>query len=469
MVNSSGSIDSQVRLSNEVNRGRANRVWYLEMSTSHASESNRIGVIGAGYVGLTTAVCLASLGHKVTCSDVQSDIVDELNNGRTRLYEPGLEEHLARGLRQGLLRFTTNNRDAFRESDFVFVCVPTPMADGGSADLRYVNSVFDDLVNSRERATVVLRSTVPVGTSSRLGLRLLNTQLNLVFVPEFLREGTAIADFFSPHRVVVGSMSMEASRSTAELFSELNAPMLRVDFESAEMIKYASNVFLAMKVSYINEVARLCERVGGRIEEVSRGIGLDDRIGEKFLSPGPGWGGSCFPKDVDAFMSTSKGAGLDLPLIGSIMESNQAQINHVADRIVQCCKMTKSSKVATLGLSFKSGTNDLRDSPSLRIIERLLGSGIRVSAYDPLVNQNSLGELVDKIEFHNSIAEAVGNVGVVAILTDSSEFKEFNPVSVRTVTEDRIVIDTKRIIDETRWSDAGFRTMKLGTQDFLMQ
>ncbi|MGQ0483315.1 MAG: UDP-glucose dehydrogenase family protein, partial [Pseudonocardia sp.] len=340
----------------------------------------RIAVIGTGYVGLTTGACLASLGHQVVCADIDADKIARLRDGEVTILEPGLPELVTEGLAAGRLEFVVGARNAITPSELagkrdaapvevVYLCVPTPMGAGGAADLKAVEAVAQEIRDLLPRGCVVVnKSTVPVGTAARTKQLLGRRDVAVVSNPEFLREGSAVHDFLNPDRIVVGCDQQDAAERVAALYSRLGAPTLLTDAASAEMVKYAANCFLAMKLSYVNALAELCERLGADVHEVTEGMGYDKRIGQAFLRPGPGWGGSCLPKDTHALMQICDGADFDFPLLAASLETNERQATRMVDKVRAACGGTLAGKrVGLLGLTFKAGTDDLRNSPALTV------------------------------------------------------------------------------------------------------
>ncbi|MDQ3886606.1 MAG: UDP-glucose/GDP-mannose dehydrogenase family protein, partial [Actinomycetota bacterium] len=345
----------------------------------------RIAVVGVGYVGLTTGACLASLGHRVVCADTNEDKVEALRDGQVSLLEPGLTELVAQGLAAGRLDFVVGARSAVPDAEVVFFCVPTPMGEGGRADLAAVESVAAEVSELlRPGCVVVNKSTVPVGTAARTAELLGRADVAVVSNPEFLREGSAVADFLNPDRIVVGSDAQDAAERVAGLYARLGAPTVLTDAASAEMVKYVANCFLAMKLSYVNAVAELCERLGADVLDVTEGIGYDRRIGQAFLSPGPGWGGSCLPKDTYALLQVAAAADFDFGLLQASLDTNIRQRERMVDKVRDAVGGSLSGvRIGLLGLTFKAGTDDLRGSPALAVATLLRGEGAELVGYDP--------------------------------------------------------------------------------------
>ncbi|MFO7589451.1 MAG: UDP-glucose/GDP-mannose dehydrogenase family protein [Acidimicrobiia bacterium] len=353
---------------------------------------SRVGVVGAGYVGITTAACLAHLGHSVVCADIDANRVERLTKGDVPILEEGLPELVRAGLTSGLLTFEVGAVAAARDEEFVFLCVPTPHGDEGAVDLTVVDAVTREIAPSlRSGAVVVNKSTMPVGSTRRVE-RLLReagapADVHVVSNPEFLREGTAVADFLHPHRVVVGADDPAVAVRVFELYKGVQAPVVVTDAASAEVIKYASNAFLATKVSFVNAIANLCESVNADVRNVALGMGYDPRIGFEFLQPGPGWGGSCFPKDTAALLHASRAAGVDFSLLAGAIEVNAVQQERMVDKVRDAYGgPLAGAHIAAWGLTFKANTDDLRDSPAIAIADRLVRAGAEVRAYDPAVS-----------------------------------------------------------------------------------
>lgn len=420
--------------------------------------SNLITVVGTGYVGLTTGACLAHLGHEVRCVDIDADKVARLQKGEIPIYEAGLEDLVGEGLRNGRLSFTTDTIEAVRGADFVFLCVPTPQGGDGAADLSYVRQAAGTIgPHLAPGATVVNKSTVPVGSAGIVAEVIGREDVSVVSNPEFLREGTAVSDFLKPDRVVVGCDDQAAAVRLAEAYEGLGAPILVTDAASAEMIKYASNAFLATKVSYVNAIAALCEAVGADVADVTLGMGYDKRIGSMFLRPGPGWGGSCFPKDSQALVKIAADHDVAFPLLDSAIATNEAQFDRVVDKIVALLPGGATGSldgrtVAVWGLTFKALTDDLRDSPSIAIIQRLLAAGARIRAYDPTVTEPPF----DGVEVAEDAYEACAGADVLAVLTEWDEFRWVDFDRVGEVLAQRAVVDGRNLLDAAALRRKGF-------------
>ncbi|KOV88925.1 UDP-glucose/GDP-mannose dehydrogenase family protein [Nocardia sp. NRRL S-836] len=421
--------------------------------------ARRIAVVGTGYVGLTTGACLASLGHRVVCADVDAVKVARLRAGQVDILEPGLAELVVEGQAAGRLEFVVGAAPAVEGAEVVFFCLPTPMGAGGAADLSAVESVATEIRDVLPYGTVVVtKSTVPVGTSERVRALLGREDVAVVSNPEFLREGTAVKDFLHPDRIVVGSDSPSAAERVAALFVKLGAPTVLMDAASAEMVKYAANCFLAMKLSYVNAVAELCERLGADVESVTEGMGHDRRIGQSFLRPGPGWGGSCLPKDTHAMVQIAEAAGVDFGLIRSTIEANVRAQLRVVEKVRAACGGTLAGvRVGVLGLAFKAGTNDLRDSPALAVAEQLVLEGAELTAYDPEVTGPIAGMLVVDDPY-----QAVKGAEAVVLLTDWPVFRTLDWVRVSELMDGHTIIDSRNHLDADALARAGLRHSGVG-------
>ncbi|GAA3458342.1 UDP-glucose dehydrogenase family protein [Saccharothrix longispora] len=421
----------------------------------------RIGVIGAGYVGLTTAACFARLGHTVVCADVDEAKVSALSRASVGAHEPRLAELVAEGLGTGRLRFVLGNRAALADVDFVFVCVPTPTGPDGAADLTFVDAVLDEARGTvGPDCVIVIKSTVPAGTTERVAAVI---DRPVVSNPEFLREGHAVDDFLRPQRVVVGApgprgaAGREAAVRVAELYAGTGAPAIVTDSASAELVKYASNCFLAMKLSYVNSLAELCERVGADVSDVTEGMSLDDRIGGAFLSPGPGWGGSCFPKDTRALLSTAESLDVDFPLLRATIDTNHAQAHRVVGLVRDAVGPLRGARLALLGLTFKAGTDDLRDSPALATATLLAAEGAVLTGYDPCVSADC-----GPVRVLPSAEEAARDADALVILTEWPEFADLDWEDMASTMTGRSVVDTRNLLPPAKVTEAGFHLVPLG-------
>ena len=413
----------------------------------------KVAVIGTGYVGLTTAIGLASLGHDVVGYDIDPSKVDQLKAGILPIHEPGLDQMLTDVLASGKLRATSKLAEAITDAEFVFTCVPTPQDEDGSADLSYVISASKEMGDLLEPgAIVVTKSTVPVGSASQVEDAIGRADIHVASNPEFLREGAAVIDFKNPDRIVVGARSADVAQRVMDLYAVIDCPKVLTSQPAAELIKYASNSFLAIKLSYVNDIAALCEAAGADSLEVMHGMGLDSRIGNRFLAPGPGWGGSCFPKDTRALASISAGFGIPIPLIDAAIASNEKAHKRVVDRVMQELGGSLVGKtVAVLGLTFKANTDDTRQSPAIAVIERLVGRGAKVVAFDPIVSTYALAGL----NVVDSPKTAASEADALVVLTEWPEFGKLNPSDLLAVMRGTCVVDTRNILNKTTWQAAG--------------
>ena len=423
----------------------------------------RIAVVGAGYVGLTTGACLASLGHRVVCADINEDKVAALQGGEVSILEPGLAELVAEGLAAGRLEFVVGARNAVPDAEVVFLCVPTPMGAGGAADLAAVESVAAEVSELLRPACVVVnKSTVPVGTAARTAELLGRADVAVVSNPEFLREGSAVADFLNPDRIVVGCDAQDAAERVAALYARLGAPTVLTDAASAEMVKYAANCFLAMKLSYVNAVAELCERLGADVLDVTEGIGYDRRIGQAFLSPGPGWGGSCLPKDTHALLQVAAAVDFDFGLLRASLDTNTRQRARMVDKVRDAVGGSLSGvRVGLLGLTFKAGTDDLRDSPALAVAALLRAEGAELVGYDPGVRAAVPG-MTDDVEVTDDPVKVASGAAAIVVLTEWPEFRVLDWGRLAEVVEHRVVIDTRNLLDADVLRRVGFEVRGVG-------
>jgi UDPglucose 6-dehydrogenase len=430
----------------------------------------RVAMIGTGYVGLVSGACFADFGHEVCCIDKDAAKIARLQAGQMPIYEPGLEVLVARNVEAGRLTFASQYGDAVHEADAVFIAVGTPSRRGdGYADLSYVYAAAEEIAPLLDGFTVVItKSTVPVGTGDEIEAILKrlrpDAELAVVSNPEFLREGAAIEDFKRPDRVVVGVEDPRARPVMAELYRPLNlneSPLLYVDRRSSELIKYASNAFLAMKITFINEMADLCEAVGGDVQQVARGIGLDKRIGAKFLHAGPGYGGSCFPKDTLALVRTARDAKAPLDLVETTMRVNEARKRAMAGKVADAMAGDLEGKViGVLGLTFKPNTDDMRDAPALEIIPALQAMGAKVQAYDP--EGHEARQLLRDIDFKTGPYDAVEGADCAVILTEWDEFRALDLDRVKLLMRHPLVVDLRNVYKPEELRPRGFSYVSLG-------
>jgi UDPglucose 6-dehydrogenase len=419
----------------------------------------RIAVVGTGYVGLVTGACFADLGHDVVCVDVVPEKVAKLSGGQIPIHEPGLEEVVVRGLEAGRLSFTTDLGQGVRPAQFVFICVPTPPAEDGSADLSHVErAAMDIAAHMGEYKVVVNKSTVPIGSSLRVE-RIIRERLpaqiefDVASNPEFLREGSAVFDFMHPDRIVIGTNSERAAGLLTELYRPLAAPLIVTDPATAEMIKYASNAFLATKISFINAIANICDAVGADVKDVALGMGYDARIGFEFLKPGPGFGGSCLPKDCRALISVAERHGYDFGLLRGVLEVNEQQHRVIAAKVERLLGGVAGRTVAVWGLAFKPNTDDVRDSPALAVIAELVRGGATVRAYDPAVDPGLAPEGVERA---TDPIEAVEDADALLLLTEWNEFRWLDFARVRDAMRRPVVVDARNFLDPHLLRQLGF-------------
>jgi UDPglucose 6-dehydrogenase len=423
-----------------------------------------VAVIGAGYVGLTTAACLAHLGHRVVCADIIPERVESLARGEVPIVEQGLDQLVAEGLETGRLRFVLGAAEAARTSEFVYLSVPTPQGDDGAADLSFIEAAAREIGPVLPADAVVInKSTVPVGSTRVVERELRRADVYVVSNPEFLREGSAVGDFLEPDRVIIGSDDQSAAIRVAALYVGVPAPLMVTDPASAETIKYASNAFLATKLSFVNAVAAVCEAVGADVSDVVLGMGYDERIGHEFLRPGPGWGGSCFPKDSSALVRIAEEAGYDFGLLKGVIAVNDEQFDRVADKIEAMVGGDVAGKtVAVWGLTFKARTDDLRESPSLEIIARLIDRGAVVHAHDPTVGDAPDGDLWDHIEIGADPYAVCDGADVLAVLTEWDEYRWLDFDKVADAMPTPRCVDTRNLLERASLQRRGFDYVGIG-------
>jgi len=416
----------------------------------------KIAIIGTGYVGLSTGACFSSLGHSVVCLDIDASKISQLRGGQIPIVESGLSELVSSGLEMKSLLFTTEVSEAVLDADVVFLCLPTPQDDDGSADLSYVEKAVGDIRNSlKPGAILVNKSTVPVGTAVRVQKILKRDDVHVVSNPEFLRQGTAVHDFLHPSRVVIGGDNESATAAVAALYAGVDAPILQMKTASAEALKYAANAFLATKLTFINAMADICEAVGADIFDVATGIGMDPRIGSDMLRAGPGWGGSCFPKDTRALVSIAADGGYDFALLRGVIETNDQHYARIADKVIEECGGSVAGKVvASWGLTFKAETDDLRDSPAIKILTVLHNAGASIQAYDPTAKQ--IYAAYPWIKILSSALEVCDGADVLAVLTEWKEFAEVNPIEIGQRLRAKMVVDGRNVLNRDIWQAAGF-------------
>lgn len=446
----------------------------------------KIAVVGTGYVGLVSGTCFAETGNQVTCVDIDQSKVDKLTGGQITIYEPGLEKLFQRNLKEGRLHFTTNLEEGIKDARIIFLALPTPPGADGSADLKYVLGVSRELgkiLHPDDYKVIVDKSTVPVGTAAKVRSAILAGALEIapaesdlvgelvdafdvVSNPEFLREGVAVDDFMKPDRVVIGTSSDRAAKVMGELYAPFvrqGNPIIYMDEKSAELTKYAANSFLATKITFMNEVARLCELLDADVDMVRRGIGSDDRIGRRFLFPGIGYGGSCFPKDVQALVKSSSEVDYQFQILEAVMNVNEAQKTYIIPKIKEYYGGSlKGKHFALWGLAFKPNTDDIREAPSLYIIDELLAAGATVSAFDPEAIKNVQQLKGDVIDYASSQYEALENADALIIATEWSEFRtpEFEKIS--SALKEKVIFDGRNLFDLNQMKNLGYYYMSVG-------
>lgn len=438
----------------------------------------KIAVVGTGYVGLVTGTCFAETGNDVTCVDIDVNKVNKLNKGEVTIYEPGLEKIFLRNLKEERLHFTTNLAEAVKDALLIFLALPTPPDENGSADLKYILGVADELgklLNPDGYKVIVDKSTVPVGTADKVrnailknGGEELSNSFDVVSNPEFLREGFAVEDFMKPDRVVIGTESEKARKVINELYAPFvrqGNPVIFMDERSAELAKYAANSFLATKISFMNEIANLCELFGADVDMVRRGIGSDDRIGKRFLFPGIGYGGSCFPKDVQALVKSASEVNYDFKILNAVMAVNEKQKLHLLPGIKKYFgNDLKGKHFALWGLSFKPGTDDIREAPALYIIDALLGEGAAVAAFDPEAMKNVKEQLGDKIVYAESQYEALKDADALIIATEWNEFRTPDFAKIAAKLKNKAIFDGRNLFDLEAMRNLGFHYESVGRE-----
>jgi UDPglucose 6-dehydrogenase len=429
-----------------------------------------IAVIGTGYVGLVSGTCYAESGNEVICVDIDRSRIEALNAGKIPIYEPGLEELIRRNVGEGRLRFTTDGADAVAQSMISFIAVGTPMGPDGAADLRGVMAAAESVAKSISGYHVMcVKSTVPVGTNDKvreIAGRHAKHKVDVCSVPEFLKEGSAIEDFMRPDRVIIGSLSDQATAILKELhapFTRTDNPILVMDPKSAEMTKYACNAMLALRISFINDIASLCEAVGAEINNVRRGLGSDRRIGSSFLFPGVGYGGSCFPKDVQALVHTAAENGLDFGLLRAAETVNNRQKRHLVDRVKEHFGQDLSGRTfAVWGLAFKPRTDDMREAPSLVVVDELLKAGAKVRAHDPEALENARRTFGDRVSYHKTNYEALAGADALIILTEWNEFRHPNFQRIRSMLKEPVIFDGRNLYDPDLIKALDFKYYSIG-------
>ena len=428
----------------------------------------RICIVGSGYVGLVSGACFADLGNKVICVDSDLSKVKALRKGVVPIYEPGLEELIKRNSREGRLSFTYDLKTAVKNSEIIFICVGTPPKDNGEADLSFVEHVAKEIAKSMPSYRLIVeKSTVPVNTGEWIEHTIRtfhrrNVKFDVASNPEFLREGSAIEDFMHPDRIVIGAKSRKAREIMAELYKPLKAPIVMTDIKSAELIKHASNSFLALKISFINAISNVCDKVGADVAEVTKGMGLDKRIGDKFLNAGIGFGGFCFPKDLAAFIRISEKMGYDFRLLKEVQKINDAQKELLVKKVEEALWNLSKKTIGMLGLSFKPDTDDIRYAPSFDIISMLLKEGVRIKVYDPKAMAKAKRVLKNRVEFCKDAYSAAKDSDCLIVVTEWNEFKELDFRKIKSLMRQPVIVDGRNIYDPAEMKRLGFRYIGMG-------
>jgi UDPglucose 6-dehydrogenase len=426
-----------------------------------------IAVIGVGYVGLVTGVCLSDLGNRVVCVDINEEKIEKLNQGEMPIYEPGLEDLVERNVRAGRLSFTTSYREGLQDAEFVFIAVGTPEGVDGEADLRYVRMAARSIAEGMDHPMVIVnKATVPVGTGDWVAdiiRQCRNGDIDFAVVsnPEFLREGSAIADFLAPDRVVLGSLDREGAEKVAQLYLPLRTTIMITDLRTAEMIKYASNAFLATRISFINEIANICEALGADVKEVATGMGYDARIGHGYLDPGVGYGGSCFPKDVKALTYMAEIKGRHPQLLRAVMDINDDQRRQVVRKLDQALGGLRDRTIGLLGLAFKPNTDDMREAPAVYIGRMLTSAGARVRGFDPVAGAVA-ERVLPKVQLAKNAYHLAEGCDALVVVTEWNEFKNLDLARVRELMTGNVLIDGRNIYDPEQMKELGFYYRGIG-------
>ncbi len=430
----------------------------------------KIAVVGTGYVGLVTGTCFAETGNEVTCVDIDQSKVEKLSNGQITIYEPGLEKLFLRNLKEGRLNFTTDLAAGIKDAAIIFLALPTPPGEDGSADLKYVLGVAEQLGKIlTDYKVIVDKSTVPVGTAEKVHAAVAKNykgEFDVVSNPEFLREGVAVDDFMKPDRVVIGASSERAAKLMGELYAPFvrsGNPVIYMDVRSAELTKYAANSFLATKISFMNEIAQLCERLGADVDMVRRGVGSDDRIGKRFLFPGIGYGGSCFPKDVQALVKSSTEVAYDFKILNAVMDVNERQKLHLMPKIKEYFGGDLKGKTfAIWGLAFKPNTDDIREAPALYMIDELLKAGANVVVFDPEAMNNVKGVVGDKIKYAENQYSCLEGADALIIATEWNEFRTPDFLKMVKALKKKVIFDGRNLFDIDAIKGLGFYYVSIG-------
>jgi UDPglucose 6-dehydrogenase len=432
----------------------------------------KIAVVGTGYVGLVTGTCFAETGNTVTCVDIDKEKVKKLQNGKVTIYEPGLEQLFERNIKQKRLLFTTDLKEGIQDAKIIFLALPTPPGEDGSADLKYILKVADDLGELLSDYTVVVdKSTVPVGTADKVRERIAKrakVEFDVVSNPEFLREGVAVEDFMKPERVVIGTTSPKARKVMESLYAPFvrqGNPLVFMDERSAELTKYAANSFLATKITFMNEIANLCELLGADVDSVRKGVGTDSRIGKRFLFPGIGYGGSCFPKDVQALAKSSADTNYEFKILKAVMEVNEDQKTKLIPRVKEYFKGNlKGKTIAMWGLSFKPHTDDIREAPALYNIDELLAAGVTIKAHDPEAMENVKKVIGDKIQYCPTPYDAAEGADAIFIATEWPEFRTPDFDKLATILKGKVIFDGRNLYELSLMKELGYAYYSIGRE-----
>lgn len=432
----------------------------------------KIAVVGTGYVGLVTGTCFAETGNTVTCIDIDKEKVKKLQGGKVTIYEPGLEQLFERNIKQQRLLFTTDLKEGIKDAKIIFLALPTPPGEDGSADLKYILKVADDLGELLTDYTVVVdKSTVPVGTADKVRARIAvkaKVEFDVVSNPEFLREGVAVEDFMKPERVVIGTTSPKARKVMESLYAPFvrqGNPLVFMDERSAELTKYAANSFLATKITFMNEIANLCELLGADVDSVRKGVGTDSRIGKRFLFPGIGYGGSCFPKDVQALAKSSSDTNYDFKILKAVMSVNEDQKTKLIPRVKEFFKGNlKGKTIAMWGLSFKPHTDDIREAPALYNIDALLAEGVTIKAHDPEAMENVKKVIGDKIQYCPTPYEAADGADAIFIATEWPEFRTPDFDKLGTILKTKVIFDGRNLYELSLMKELGYAYYSIGRE-----
>jgi len=430
----------------------------------------KIAVVGTGYVGLVTGTCFAETGNHVTCVDIDEAKVQKLQSGKVTIYEPGLEVIFERNVKQKRLDFTTNLKEGIKGAEVIFLALPTPPGGDGAADLQYVLKVADDLGHILENyAVIVDKSTVPVGTADKVHAAIsknAKVDFDVVSNPEFLREGVAVEDFMKPDRVVIGTQSAKATKIMERLYAPLvrqGNPVIFMDEKSAELTKYAANSFLATKITFMNEIANLCEKLGANVDMVRKGIGTDTRIGKRFLFAGIGYGGSCFPKDVQALAKSAKNVNYDFKILNAVMDVNTSQKTRLMDSLNGYFKNDLKGKIIAMwGLAFKPNTDDIREAPALYNIDALIEAGAKVQAYDPEAMENVKGQIGDKITYADNPNDALKGADALMIMTEWPVFRTPDFDKIKKELKEPLILDGRNLYEVEQMKELGFTYFSIG-------